>query len=84
MTNEEKVNELLGLTSGEWLKLNEAGIYDNPNNTKGCLDAVYRSKLLEMADWKEEQLIQKAMEWLEKNFNMPNDFEQRFKRAMEK
>ena len=28
--------------------------------------------------------IEKACEWLERNFNMPNDFECHFRKAMEK
>ena len=33
---------------------------------------------------KEKQhLIDKACEWIERNFNMPNDFKEHFKKAME-
>ena len=32
----------------------------------------------------QEQMIDKACEWLKCNFNMPNDFESHFKKAMEK
>lgn len=62
MNNEEKINELIELSRGEWLKLHEANIYDRPNNTKGCLDAVYYHKLLEIAQWKDEQVKQLLIE----------------------
>lgn len=32
---------------------------------------------------KKDALIYKACEWLERNFNMPNDFECHFRKAME-
>ena len=38
---------------------------------------------IEMAKWKEQQVIEKACEWLEHNFNMPNDFRKHFIKAME-
>lgn len=38
--------------------------------------------LEKMAKWKEEQLIKKACEWLEYNFNMPSDFKEHFIKAM--
>lgn len=41
----------------------------------------YRSAL-QMAKWKEEQMIKKACEWLEYNFNMPSDFKEHFTKAM--
>lgn len=39
--------------------------------------------LVTMAEWKEQQMIEKAVEWLERNFNTPNDFKEHFKKAME-
>ena len=33
---------------------------------------------------RKDAFIEKACEWLERNFNMPNDFECHFRRAMEK
>lgn len=62
MKNEEKINELLKLSKGQWLQLHQANIYDRPDNTKGCLDAVYYPKLLEMARWKDEKTKQLLIE----------------------
>lgn len=31
-----------------------------------------------------DTFIEKACKWLEKNFNMPNDFEYHFRKAMER
>lgn len=48
------------------------------------------NKLYSIADFiaganlQKERMIDKACEWLEKNFNMPNDFEYHFRKAMEK
>lgn len=33
---------------------------------------------------RKDAFIEKACEWLERNFNMPNDFECHFRKAMEK
>lgn len=33
---------------------------------------------------RKDAFIEKAVEWIEKNFNMPNDFESHFRKAMEK
>lgn len=30
-----------------------------------------------------QQIIEKVTEWLDRNFNMPNDFKEHFKKAME-
>lgn len=35
------------------------------------------------ANWQKQQMIDKACEWLEKQFNMPDDFRQHFIKAME-
>ena len=35
------------------------------------------------ANWQKQQMIDKASEWLEKQFNMPDDFRQHFIKAME-
>lgn len=35
------------------------------------------------AEWQRKQLIDKACEWLKANFNMPDDFELHFRKAME-
>lgn len=35
------------------------------------------------AEWADKTIIDKACEWIEKNFNMPNDFQKHFRKAME-
>ena len=35
------------------------------------------------AKWEQKNLINKACEWLKANFNMPDDFELHFRKAME-
>lgn len=50
-------------------------------------DIVYNMNInpsfVEGAKWADKTMIEKAIEWLKANFNMPDDFELHFKRAME-
>ena len=36
------------------------------------------------AEWADKTMIEKAIKWLEYNFNMPDDFQEHFKLAMER
>ena len=47
----------------------------------GCPNVRHAS--MEMFEWTKQELIDKACEWLEKQFNMPDDFELHFRKAME-
>lgn len=47
----------------------------------GCPNVRHAS--MEMFEWTKQELIDKACEWLEVNFNMPDDFELHFRKAME-
>lgn len=42
-----------------------------------------RLAILDGATWADATMIDKACEWLQRNFNMPDDFEQHFRKAME-
>lgn len=35
------------------------------------------------AEWDKKRIINKAIGWIEKQFNMPNDFAEKFRKAME-
>ena len=54
MNNEEKAKELIGCPCPTKIR-----------NCEACFD---RIKVLEMAAWKEKQMIEKAVEWLEHIF----------------
>ena len=41
-----------------------------------------RNAFVDGARWADKTLIDKAIKWLEYNFNMPNDFESHFREAM--
>ena len=60
--------------------------YSDGSYVSTCRDSFKREELLELfkagANWKERQFLEKAVEWIEKNFNMPNDFKEYFKKAM--
>lgn len=48
------------------------------------LYATYQQKpFVDGAKWADKTMIDKACEWLDKNFNMPNDFQKHFRKAME-
>lgn len=50
MTNEEKARELIGCPCPTKIR-----------NCEACFD---RIKVLEMAEWKEQQMIERAVEWI--------------------
>ena len=74
MTNEEKAKEMISMS-------NTNQVYDMVD-FNALHEALYED-LMEMAEWKEKQMIEKACEWLEYNFNMPSDFKEHFTKAME-
>ena len=43
---------------------------------------IAQSKFKEGAEWADKTMIEKACKWLKKNFNMPDDFELNFCKAM--
>lgn len=76
ITNEEKVRELIGCPC--------------PTKIRDCEACFDRIKVLEMAKWKEQQMIEKACEWIFSNhIHYPNNrikteqIIKDFKRAME-
>lgn len=63
-------------------KATELGIkYQTPCHGIGDCEFEARQSALEMAEWKEQQMIEKACEWLKDNIHnyyMTNEFEQWF------
>ncbi len=47
------------------------------------LKETIRLAILDGAVWADRTMIDKACEWLQRNFNMPDDFELHFRKAME-
>lgn len=63
MTNEEKATEL--------------GIkYQTPCHGVGDCEFEARQAALEMAEWKEEQMIDKACEWLKENIHKYKEYDE--------
>lgn len=73
MTQEEKIKEIIRLSNANQVY----GVADFDD-----LHESLHEDLMEMAKWKEEQMIEKAVKWLEYQFNMPNDFKEYFTKAM--
>lgn len=72
MTNEKKALQLAGL--------NEISEEERYYQSSKC--EIY-DKCLEMAAWKEQQMIEKACDWLKKSTILADTTIERFKQAME-
>lgn len=79
MTNEEKALSIARLK-----KISESDKYENPFKLE-----IYE-RCLEMAQWKQQQMIEKSVEWLnahlpfgEVDFNLRNTIIEDFKQSME-
>lgn len=75
------VDDLLNLTHLVTKKSDQEEILILKDQIESCHAAMKcKDELLEI---KQKQLMDKMCEWLKKNFNMPNDFENHFRKAME-
>ena len=71
MTNEEKINEIGNLKPINWISDEDLCTYQQG----------LRRGAFEMAEWKDEQMIEKACEWLKDNIHdyyTVNEFEEWF------
>ncbi len=82
MTNEQKARQLANEYKN-YTHINAIHLHLEGKTKDEVVEQCVYAAAIETAAWKQEQLIQKAVEWLERNFNMPNDFEQHFRKAME-
>ena len=75
MKNEEKARELAHNCKMTYLEReNDGGVYDVDSYDE-CYDAA-----LEMAEWKEKQMIEKACKWLKDDMLNQNAFQGRLER----
>jgi len=78
MTNEKYINQ----ATNDWIKLfiNKSNLNSSDiDDLKNCIKVIIENAIV----WKEKQMIDKSCEWLEHNFNIPDDFRKQFKKSME-
>ena len=60
----------------------EAVGYNDDGTERTQVIEPMRDTFIDGAKWADQTLIDKAVKWLEYNFNLPSDFEGHFRKAM--